>query len=311
MGKLDELRSTLSLLVKRQHYLDRWMAVDFLLSILHNQYNLHHINKYYVTRYINNIGLKDIYIFHHREDFLFGSKSQNPRRTFFIIFTAKTECPKKLSKEEFIKCFNEFRILRTDQITTPTNNKRKASSEDINPRSSNNVTSPEEEKIAKEMNDAVKQQIGNYFTSSTVKNLFGCQDNEKVHDCLSRRIDTFDDIIANKLPIWKLINKCNKKIELSPSQTMKTIQRILYLKQAYLAVLTLQSSGTFNFKQCCEQAIKKCHEFGFKMIKSPKVLMKLNRYFRDKETLPHPNLAIELGRKPCGVENVAWQESME
>ena len=85
--------------------------------------------------------------------------------------------------------------------------------------------------------------------------------------------------------------------ELSPSQTTTTIQRILYLKQAYLDMLTLQSSKKLHFKQCCEQAIKKCHKFDFKMINSPKVLMKLNRYFRDKETLPHPNIIIELGQK--------------
>ena len=82
--------------------------------------------------------------------------------------------------------------------------------------------------------------------------------------------------------------------ELSPSQTTTTIQRILYLKQAYLDMLTLQSSKKLHFKQCCEQAIKKCHKFDFKMINSPKVLMKLNRYFRDKETLPHPNITTEL-----------------
>ena len=126
------------------------MGVESLLSILHNQYNLHHISKFYVNRYINNIGLNDINIFHHKEEFLFGK--HNSRRFFFVIFTAKTECPKKLSKEEFKKCYNGFRILRTDQITNiPLNNKRKASSEDINPRSSNNVISPEEEKNNEEM----------------------------------------------------------------------------------------------------------------------------------------------------------------
>jgi len=54
-----------------------------------------------------------------------------------------------MSKEEFKKCYNKFHILRTNQITTPTNNKRKASPGDINPRSSNNVISPEEGKMMK------------------------------------------------------------------------------------------------------------------------------------------------------------------
>ena len=47
------------------------------------------------------------------------------------------------------------------------NNKRKASSQEINARSSDNVISPEEEKLDEEIN-AVKLQIGNYFTSSIV-----------------------------------------------------------------------------------------------------------------------------------------------
>ena len=44
-------------------------------------------------------------------------------------------------------------------------------------------------------------------------------------------------------------------------------------------------------------AIRKCHKFGYKNINSPKVLMKLNRYFRENETFPHPNIAIGLDRK--------------
>ena len=71
----------------------------------------------------------------------------------------------------------------------------------------------------------------------------------------------------------------------------------MFLKEAYLAALNLQSSEKIHFKECCEQAIKKCHEFGFKMINSPKVLMELNRYFRDDEKLPHPNITTELGRE--------------
>ena len=39
---------------------------------------------------------------------------------------------KKISREEIIKCFNIFRVLRTDKITTPpANNKRQASSKKI------------------------------------------------------------------------------------------------------------------------------------------------------------------------------------
>ena len=57
MGKLDQLKSALFLLVKRDYYMDRWIGDESLVSILQNQYNLHDISKYYVNRYITNIGL--------------------------------------------------------------------------------------------------------------------------------------------------------------------------------------------------------------------------------------------------------------
>ncbi len=37
MGQVDHLKSTLSLLLKRQYFLDRRMGDESLLSILHNQ----------------------------------------------------------------------------------------------------------------------------------------------------------------------------------------------------------------------------------------------------------------------------------
>ena len=117
MGKLDDLRSSLSLLVKRNYFLDRWMGDESLLSILHSQYNLHHINKYYLNRYITNIGLNDnITIFQHQEDYLFNDKTSS-RRTFFLyLFTTKNTCPKKLSREGFITCFSNLRVLRSDPL---------------------------------------------------------------------------------------------------------------------------------------------------------------------------------------------------
>ena len=114
---------------------------------------------------------------------------------------------------------------------------------------------------------------------------------------MSHRIDTFDDILCNNLPIWNIINKGSKESELSPSQVVRTLHKICFLKQAYLAVLNLETTEKIHFEQCCETAIEDCQKFGFKTINSPKVLMKLNRYFRRNETLPHPNMTIELGHK--------------
>ena len=205
MGKIDDLRSSLSLLVKRNYFLDRWMGDESLLSILHSQYNLHHINKYYLNRYITNIGLNDVTIFQHQEDYLFNDKTSS-RRTFFYIFTTENTCPKKLSREGFITCFSNLRVLRSDPLLSPSTshtNKRKTTTFERN-----NIVSPEENKMEIEQ---LKINIGNYFTSITTKKLFGCKADEEVYDCLSRRIDTFDEVLNDNLPIWKVVNKCDKK----------------------------------------------------------------------------------------------------
>ena len=72
--------------------------------------------------------------------------------------------------------------------------------------------------------EQLKMNIGNYFTSITTKKLFGCKDNEEVYNCLSRRIDTFEKVINNNLQIWKVVNKCDKKSEMTPSQIVTSIQ---------------------------------------------------------------------------------------
>ena len=88
-----------------------------------------------------------------------------------------------------------------------------------------------------------------------------------------------------------------KKSELISSQIVTTRQQIVFLKQAYLAVLSLESCEKIHFEDHCENATEKCNEFGLKKIISPKVLMKQNRYFWDNETFPHPNLTIQLDCK--------------
>ena len=121
MGKLHNLRSSLSMLVKRSYYLDRWISGNSLLSILQNNYNLHNINKYYLNRYINNIGSNSINIFQHKEDNL-----TNDRRTFFYIFTKENLPPNNLSREKFIHCHSSFRERRSKNNNSDQPNKRKA-----------------------------------------------------------------------------------------------------------------------------------------------------------------------------------------
>ena len=47
----------------------------------------------------------------------------------------------------------------------------------------------------------IQKKLGNYFTPITTKKLFGCLDHEDFHDCLSHRIDIFDEILCNNTTI--------------------------------------------------------------------------------------------------------------
>ena len=79
---------------------------------------------------------------------------------------------------------------------------------------------------------------------------------EGVYDCLSRRIDMFDGVLANNSPIWKIINKGSIESELMPSQVITINQKICFLRLAYLITLNLES-----LEQCCEMTVQKCHKF--------------------------------------------------
>ena len=52
-----------------------------------------------------------------------------------------------------------------------------------------------------------------------------------------------------------------------------------------------------SFEKCCEEAINSLKQVGIKFIHSPKIIMKLNHYFRNNNTFPHPNIQVELDRQ--------------
>ena len=77
---------------------------------------------------------------------------------------------------------------------------------------------------------SIYEEIGNYFNSPEATILFNPQDDESVEDCLSRRIDLFDDILNNKVDISAIVNKaCEIDCQLNVKQHMTIIQRVLYL----------------------------------------------------------------------------------
>ena len=81
--------------------------------------------------------------------------------------------------------------------------------------------------------------VRDYFLSMEKKILFKCPENQTVYECLSRRIDCFDDILSRKLDTSEIIHKVEqKRCKMSPCQKTLMIQRMQYLQCAYKNVLS-------------------------------------------------------------------------
>ena len=108
------------------------------------------------------------------------------------------------------------------------------------------------------------------------KILFNCPENETVYECLSRRIDYFDDILSRKLDTSEIIHKAEQKgCETSPCPNTLMIQRMQYLQCAYKNVL---STNVFEqqvkFNNCCINAINQISMVGVRLVNNFQILMK-------------------------------------
>ena len=78
----------------------------------------------------------------------------------------------------------------------------------------------------------------NYFNSTEARQLFNCQAEDNVEDCLSRQIDIIHQIIIHKQDVSIVVNKANKqKCELTTMQVILIRQKLQYLRNTYLHVL--------------------------------------------------------------------------
>ena len=74
------------------------------------------------------------------------------------------------------------------------------------------------------------------------------------------------------------------------------MQKIQYLRMAYLNVINSDLNTTISFKTCCDKAIEQMGEVGIKYIKNGNTIMQWNRVFRKNEIFPHPNIYVEMGK---------------
>ena len=293
MTLLPLLRSSLSSALERQYLTEKWIGDQSLVTILQKHYNLEFVAKSYINKYLPNIYLNNYNCYHIRIN---GIKDNRKKKinAYFYYFSKSKLCPSHLStKLQWEQAYNNFRTLRNLQ-----NRKRKPPLIDITNINNNSISKQgnDLQKIRKE-EEFIKNVIVNYFNSPEAKLLFKNKEGESVEECISRRIDMFDEILNNRKDISLLVNKAGEKnCEMNNTQFTLMTHRMHYLRNAYLQLLNVDTSKPISFQECCEEAIKKMNEVGIRTITNSKTVMQWNRIFRVNENFPHPNIFIEMDK---------------
>ena len=270
MKLLPLFRSSISSALERQYLNEKWIGDQSLLTILQKNYGLKFATKGYINKYLPNIHLDKFKCYHVRIYAIKNEENKVINATFYH-FSKTDKKPQHLpTKREWEKVYNNFHTLRSPQNT----NKRKNLRDVTNTTSStiNNHTVELQEDI--ERKKTIVDKIGNYFSSPEALNLFNCKGEEMVDECLSRRIDIFDDILNRKKSLEDLVNKSSEENgKLTSSQSITMIQKIQYLRMAYINLINSDLNNVVSFKTCCEQAIKQMGKVGVKHIQNTNTIM--------------------------------------
>lgn len=228
MKNKEDLKWCLSIMLKRQFYIDRWIGDETILSILHETFNLCHINKSYLNKYLKDIVFDKMNCFRHSEERI-NYKNINIRRAYFYYFSRSNIVPNILSKQSFIDCY-----FNTKQMRINCNEEKRNVLNDMTNLVYNNdngdasIVSPPDPKRRRA---TILDVIGNWFSSTNAKNLFCVRDSETVYDCLSRRIDLFNDIINSKKCLTSIVNRATEKLFFEPTADIQICTKNTILKK--------------------------------------------------------------------------------
>ena len=264
MQLLPLFRSSLSSALERQYLNKKWIGDQSLVTILQRNYGLEFVTKAYINKYLPNTYLDKYNCYHVRINGIRTEGKKVINATFYHFSKSDTKPQHLPTKREWEYVYNNFHTLRS-----PQNNNKRKNLQDVAKTTINNHTV--EDEIEGEKKKTIIDEIGNYFNSPEALILFNCKNDELVDDCLSRRIDLFDDILNQRKSIEDVVNKSSEENgKLTSSQTILILQRIQYLRMAYLNVVNSNLNATISFKTCCDQAIKQMGEVGVKHIKNAK-----------------------------------------
>ena len=106
-----------------------------------------------------------------------------------------------------------------------------------------------------------------------------------------------DNILNQQKSIEELVNKSSEdNSRLTSSQSITMMQKIQYLRMAYLNAINSDLNNIVSFKSCCDQAIKQMGEVGVKYIKNRNTITQWNQIFRENEIFPHLNISLLTAR---------------
>ena len=92
--------------------------------------------------------------------------------------------------------------------------------------------------------------------------------------------------------VSSIISKSKKNNKFTSEQINTTIYRTQYFRLTYMDVWKMAPEDRRLFGKCSEDVIEDLIKVGIKFIHSPKIVMKLNRYFRRNYRFPHPNIQV-------------------
>jgi hypothetical protein len=125
-----------------------------------------------------------------------------------------------------------------------------------------------------------------YWDSPNAKKLFQPRPNEKVLDCLDRRVNELskavDDISFSKF----IIEEGDPESQLSVHMMESIQKKALYLRRAYEIAINQMDEGR-NFEFCISEAINELQEVGFSKIRDSRAVYRYNIQFRRTELFPN------------------------
>jgi len=131
------------------------------------------------------------------------------------------------------------------------------------------------------------------WTHRRTRKVFGVPTGD-VKAVIVSRIDKLELVISGRELLETVLSKPHddaKDLAIKQEKVQYLVIRCMYLRTAYSIALERFTYGmeSFNWAQCCEEAIDNISDIGITTITSPRTLMRWNQQFRGNGEFNHPH----------------------